>query len=679
MQLERLNIIPTKVAQFNKAGIFTAEDLVLFLPRKYKDFSQETGLLMPPNISTFSVTLDKISSSPPHSGKTPYIRASCTEFRSGAAVTIFWFNQPWLARKLVPHIGSRFYVAGLVTYNEQYRNFSCTSPDVFELDTQEARKVYPVYKKIQNMGQEYLSTKIREATGIMELTKETLPYDIVNAHHLLTRKEALYMLHFPNTMEQVARGQERLLFDDLMYFALQNEWSRRASTPGSPYSIITSNIFHQIINNLPFQLTADQQNTINKMMEDLQAGKRLNALVQGDVGCGKTIVAMLMMCLMAENGYQSVLMAPTQVLARQHYGDAMELLEPYGIKVVYLGAELKKKERTKVLNSIADGEAKVIIGTQSVISEDVAYKNLALAIVDEEHRFGVEQRAAIVKKAAEGVHSIKMSATPIPRTLAMSMFGEMLQLYTIRSMPAGRRPVKTGRIATKEKLFRFIIKEASQGHQTYVVCPLIDKSDKEKMADIKSVEEVSEEYRAALAPYGVTVGTLSGNNSKEETKEIIDKFKNNEINVLVSTTVIEVGVNVPTATTMVITNAEMFGLATMHQLRGRVGRSSLQAFCVLDIAPEKENETTRFRVDTMCATTDGFEIAEADMRLRGAGDFLGTQQSGDNKYLMLAIAYPDKYQEAVSIAKELLDHGISCPLVKQVKAERDEVNNPHQI
>ena len=675
MKLERLNIIPSKVAQFNKSGIFTAEDLIQFLPRKYKDFTKETGILPAPQVSTFVVVMNHISTSDYRSGKKPYVRADCTDIRSGCKVTVWWFNQPWLYRRLSPLLDSQFFVAGVVTYNPQYHNYSCTSPDLFEVNTQDAHKVYPVYKKIQGMATEYLSSKILEATSITELTRETLPFDIVSEHHLMSRKEALYMLHFPSNMEQVQKGQERMLFDDLMYFALHNEWARRASTPGSPYSIVTKTVFSQILSHLPFSLTVDQQATVDKMIQDLQTGKRLNALVQGDVGCGKTIVAMLMMALMAENGYQSVLMAPTQVLARQHFGDASELLTPYGINVVYLGAELKKREKDKVLAQIQSGEAQVVIGTQSVIADSVVYNKLALTIVDEEHRFGVEQRAAIVKKASEGVHSIKMSATPIPRTLAMTMFGDMLQLYTIKSMPAGRKPVITGRINTKEKLFRFILKEASRGHQTYVVCPLIDKSDKEKMADVKSVEEVAEEYRAALGPYGITVGTLSGNNKKEETKEIIEKFKNNEINVLVSTTVIEVGVNVPTATTMVITNAEMFGLATMHQLRGRVGRSSLQAFCVLDSDPDKENQTTAFRLDTMCRTTDGFEIAEADMQLRGAGDFLGTQQSGDNKYLMLAVAYPDKYREAVEVSKEILDKGITCPLVKKVKAERDEMDD----
>ena len=227
-------------------------------------------------------------------------------------------------------------------------------------------------------------------------------------------------------------------------------------------------------------------------------------------------------------------------------------------------------------------------------------------------------------------------------------------------MPAGRKPVITGRINTKDKLFRIILKEARAGHQTYVVCPLIDKSDKEQMANI---------------PYGVKIGTLTGHNKKEETQAIIEQFKNNEINVLISTTVIEVGVNVPTATTMVITDAEMFGLATMHQLRGRVGRSSLQAYCVLDSNRETESPATAMRLDTMCATTDGFEIAEADMRQRGPGDFLGTQQSGDNKYLMLVLAYPEKYEEARAIAREMLDNGMNCPLMRRVKAERDEMED----
>lgn len=673
MELKQLNISSVKEAQFKRKNIFTVEDLVQYLPVRYNDFSKETGLLMPPETSTFRVRLDSLKSD--RSASVPYLRANCTLAYNGMPIAITWFRQLYREKSLFPFIGREFYVAGKVTYNPNYRNYNVLMPDLFELYDDSLKKVYPVYRKIHEMSDEYLQSKIKEACSIVEVTAETLPYEIVQEYGQISMKEALRDLHTPTSMEDVEQGRERMLFDDLLYFALHNEWAQRASVPGSPFSIITSNIYQAIRNNLPFQLTPDQSSTIESMMQDAKAGKRINALIQGDVGCGKTIVATLLMVLMAENGYQATLMAPTQVLARQHYEEISSMLEPYGIHVAFVGTKIGtgKRERQKILNGIASGETKVIIGTEALYSEDIVYKNLALSIVDEEHRFGVAQRAALVKRAAAGVHCIKMSATPIPRSLAQVVYGNSVQLYTIKSMPNGRKPIKTGIIKTKEKLFRFIIKEAQLGHQTYVVCPLIDASDSERMENVKSVEEVSVEYQQALGPYGIRVGTLTGRNSKEETDQILNDFKENRINVLVSTTVIEVGVNVPTATTMVISNAERFGLASLHQLRGRVGRSDLQAFCVLD--SEDTSEKAIARLSIMCNSTDGFVIAQEDMKLRGAGDFLGTAQSGDNKYMALMLAYPEKYEQAKTIARRMLDSGMNCRMMEQVMEERTNMDS----
>lgn len=671
MNLERLNIVPSKKAQFNKKGIYTAEDLVQYLPVRYKDFTVETGILPDTEVSTVSVKLIAVDVN--RQARTPYVRAKCVTLDTNQFIFVTWFRQHWMYNRLLPFVQRAFYLAGKISYSPVYRNFNCLQPDLFEPNIAEARRVYPVYPKITGMADAYLSDKIRQACGIAALTSETLPYDIVDEYHLLSRKEALYRLHFPASMDQVDSARRRVLFDDLLYFAAHNEWAKRAATPGSPYGIITLEKYNKVRAALPFHLTNDQASTVEGMIAEVKEGRRINALVQGDVGCGKTIVAILMMVVMADNGYQSVLMAPTQVLARQHYEDITSMLEPFGLKAVYLGSELKSREKKAALRQIADGEADIVVGTNAVIGDAVEYRKLALAIVDEEHRFGVEQRAAIVKKAAEGVHNIKMSATPIPRSLAQVMYGAATQLYTIRSMPAGRKPVNTGLINTREKLFRFIVREARAGHQTYVVCPLIEQSDSEHMDGVRSVEEVEAEYRQVLGPYGVRIATLTGRNSKDETKETIEQFKNGGLDVLISTTVIEVGVNVPTATVMVISNAERFGLATMHQLRGRVGRSSLQAYCVLDSSDRSEKAMYRFKA--MCNTTDGFKIAEEDLKIRGAGDFLGTRQSGDNKYMALMMAYPDEYAMAQKVAERLFDSGSTCPLMKKVKAERDEMDD----
>lgn len=674
MELKRLGITPKKEAQFNKKGIFTVEDLLDFRPRKYNDFSRETGLLADSNeTSCFIFTLKSLFNSS-YGSRIPFLQAVGEEYRTKQPVRITWFHQRYLFDKFQPFIGRQFFVAGTVNWNQQYQNYSVTAPALFEPMGQKAQRIYPVYSKIQGMSDDYLTEKISGAFSFPEATAETLPYDVVAAHQLLSRREALYQIHCPITMEQVQTGEKRMLFDDMVYFALHNEWAKRASTPGSPFSIITLEKYNLLKNSLPYQLTDDQEKTVTAMIHDIQEGRRLNALVQGDVGCGKTIISMLLMAAMADNGYQSVLMAPTQVLAEQHYRDISTVMAGIGLHVVQLSNTMRAAEKKKALAEIRSGEADIIVGTHAVIGKSVEYHCLGLTVVDEEHKFGVAQRATLSQKAGAGVHSISMSATPIPRTLASVIYGETLQLYNIHTMPQGRKPVITGMETTKQKLAAFILKEKNLGHQTYVVCPLIDSSDDDVMDGVKSVEEVTKEYTDILSPYGVTVKSLTGKDSKADTTATLEQFRKGEIDVLVATTIVEVGVNVPTATMMVISNAERFGLASLHQLRGRVGRSDLQAYCVLCPNRQKElSEVSQKRLSIMCETTDGFEIAEADLKLRGAGDFLGTKQSGDNKYMTLMMLHPEVYEEARSVARALLDSGDNCRMVRKVREEREEL------
>lgn len=668
MQLNSLNVTSAKQTQFEKKGIYSVEDLVRYLPRKYKDFTKETGLQPDGDTCCFIIQLKSLTSG--HGAKVPYLRAFGIELRTGANVNITWFRQNYLEKNLSPYIGMNFYVAGKVTYNQQYGNYSVCSPELFELMRDGVQRIYPDYPKIPGMSTAYLTEKIKAAFSFPSVTAEMIPSDIPTRLGLLSEREALYHLHNPINQTQIDEGRKRIIFDDLLYFALHNEWAQAEAAVESTIVVKQLDCLDKLKKLLPYTLTKDQEDTVNQVLALAAAGKRVNALVQGDVGCGKTVIAMLIMGVIVESGYQAALMAPTQVLARQHYEEMSAMLQPLGIHVVYLGSELKAKEKAKTLREIQDGEADIIIGTHSVISDSVVYKNLGITVTDEEHKFGVAQRAALVRKAAAGVHSVTMSATPIPRTLAQVVYGSTIQLHTIRTMPAGRRPVITGMATTKEKLFRFIIREARNGHQTYVVCPLIDPSDSVEMTGVKSVEEVYQEYSEALTPYGINIAMLSGRNSKRETEEIIEKFRRNEYNVLISTTVVEVGVNIPSATLMVISNAERFGLASLHQLRGRVGRSDQQAYCVL--VEEKVTAKSRLRLDTMCQTSDGFKIAEADLQIRGAGDFLGTKQSGDNVFMTLMMAYPELYDQARQIARELLAAPKPCRLVQVVRQEREE-------
>ena len=666
MNLSALGVTPAKAKQFAQKGIGSAEELLRYLPKTYRDYTKETGILPETEVSCIVMKVKRFQTS---NGKVRTLKAVGSVEPSGEKLVVTWFNQNYLLERFQGVENRAAFVAGKLRYNAQYRQYECANPDLFEPNLSAAKRVFPVYPKIPGMGNDYLSGKIRLASGISELTGETLPYELVTRLGLLSMRETLYKLHFPQSMEQVRQGQRRLLFDDLLFFALQQEWSSRRSAAESLMRITNRGMMYDILSSLPYVLTDDQRTAVAAMLDRAEQGARINALVQGDVGCGKTIIAFLMMAAFAGSGYQTVLMAPTQVLARQHFKDLSPLLEPLGVEAVCLSCGEKASERKKALEKIASGSARFVVGTRSLIAGDVRYANLALVITDEEHRFGVAQRGALVEKAAGGVHCITMSATPIPRSLAQVLYGSAVQLHTIRTMPRGRVPVRTGISAGRERIYQFLLSQTHKGHQAYVVCPRIERNEEKQT--VKSVEEVSQEYIEALAPKGVRIATITGKDSREKAEQVIQAFQNRETDILISTTVIEVGVNVPNATVMVISSAEQFGLSSLHQLRGRVGRSQFQSYCILE--SEHMTEKGWERLKAMCETTDGFAIAEADLKIRGAGDFIGTRQSGENKYMALMLAYPEEYAQAQSIARELLEAGSDCPLVLQAKQETEKV------
>lgn len=657
MQLAYLGVTPAKEKQFNKKGIFSVEDLVRFFPRTYNDCSNITGILPENDVSVLIVHINDVRL---YNNGTPVIVATCTEKNSGKRVNISWFHQNYLYSRICYLRNSEVLVSGKVTYNMQYGNYSLSSPLVFTSDIKNGARIYPVYSKINGMSDDYLSGKIAEALKFD--IQETCPDHVIKDNKLLSLQAAINELHAPTSMERLESAKDRLVFDDLLYFALRMEQSDRMVSKGSQYGVKTLKMTTQIIESLPYSLTEDQKNALWSMVSHMKQGKRINALVQGDVGCGKSIIAFLMMVVAADSGYQAVLMAPTQVLAKQHYEDFSNLVAPFGLKTALLGGNtMKKSEKEKILEEIRTGEIQFVIGTHAVLNKEIQYKALAIAITDEEHKFGVLQRATLVEKASTGVHSITMSATPIPRSLAMVIYGNNIQMHTIKTMPRGRMPVKTAVSNNLNGVFRFLLQQINQGRQIYVVCPMIEKN--EDVVGVRSVEEISELYRNILEPKGISVSTLTGKTPKDESAEIISKFKCGEIKVLVSTTVIEVGVNVPNASAIVIHNAERFGLSGLHQLRGRVGRGKYQSYCVL-FSDDKNNE----RLAAMVATNDGFKIAEEDLRLRGAGEFIGTKQSGDDKYMALMLAYPERYEEIKKIAEKMLDVGEDRLVLERMKA-----------
>lgn len=652
MELKELGISAAKQKQFENKGIYTVEDLAKFLPRKYYDFTEITGL--DENLDKCCV-LAVVKKVREYNNRVPVLQAYCETVPDKKFLIVTWFHQNFIRPRVEALLGKTVFIAGKATIKEAFGNipagYTIASPDVFMENNATALRVQPVYSKIQGMSEDYLKRNINEAVTKCLSIDEPFPEEVIRQYSDLSMYQTLCYLHFPRSMREVQMGRDRLLQDDLLYFAACNLWNSRNNQLGSPYQVKTRKLFNDIKNSLPYELTADQERAVNEMVDHASRGLRINALVQGDVGCGKTIVAVLMMSAFIGSGYQAVMMAPTQVLARQHYADMSAMFEPFGVRVAYLGTDLKASERKACINSIKNGDIQLIIGTHSVISDAVEYNNLAITITDEEHKFGVEQRKSLTEKAAAGVHSITMSATPIPRSLAQVMYGDTIQLHTITTMPAGRKTVVTAMATKQEKIMAFIVKEAKLGHQAYVVCPMIEPN--EKVEGVRSVEEVGEFYENALAPYGIKVATLTGRDKKDKATETINRFHNGEITVLVATTVVEVGVNVPNATLIVIVDPDRFGLASLHQLRGRVGRSAFQSYCVLDGAPHtKEGEE---RLNALINYSSGFDIAKEDLRIRGAGEFIGTKQSGENRLLALMLAYPEKYDEAKKAAAELID------------------------
>lgn len=635
--LSELNLSPSKVKQFENKKIYTVSDLLHFLPKKYYDFRNPTSANNVENEELCSMILQATDLDI----KPKYVKLKCIEKTSNRKVEVIWFNQKFITNIIKDTDLRQILVCGKININPVYQSITFINPIIFTDKITDNTRIYPVYSKIKGMSEQFLQKTISDILSSETGINETIPVKAKKEFKLIDEDKAIKAIHFPENEKELKEAKRKLIFDDVYYFAKSLIEAQKNENNISSINITKSEITEKLISELPYDLTEDQKNTINNIIEKMKKGERVNALVQGDVGCGKSIIAFCLMMIIAENGYQSAIMAPTGVLALQHYNELTEYAEKYGFKTIYLSGEMTIFQKKKAIEKIEKGEVQLIVGTHSLISDTVEFENLGLVIVDEEHKFGTAQRKAIRDKAKMGVHSVTMSATPIPRTLAITLYGNNLSLYSIVTMPAGRKPIKTAISRTDKATFEFIEKVISEKHQCYIVCPLITESEYEGMANVESVEQVARKldmyFKSKLIP--AEIGILTGKMKKSEVKEIIERFKKNEIQILISTTVVEVGVNVPNATLMVIRNAERFGMASLHQLRGRVGRGKDQAFCILN-SEDVDNE----RLKTLVNTTNGYEIAQADLNMRGAGDFIGTKQTGYNKYVMLMLAFPKLYK-----------------------------------
>lgn len=626
MKIEALGLPTAKTNQLKKKGIETVEELIQYLPRKYFDFTEQLAFHEGDGLP--GLYGGKVANVNPK-GKALVIKLE--DELSPATGFVTFFGQPYLKSQI--KVGDTIYIGGKV---ESKFGKYFVSPISWSHNKESIQGVQPVYRKVAGMSDDYLRNAVRSALTFNS-KDDYLELPLLRKFDILPYHRSIRGLHEPKNMEQLQESRQRNLFDELFLynFHLLKKGNKKAEE--SLYPLESFDKTTQFMKNLPFSLTDGQRESLRGITRKMKDGELVDALVMGDVGCGKTMVALLLMVGQAENGYQSVLMAPTNVLAVQHYNEAKELLEPLGFQVAFLNGATKVRERKAIFKGLADGSIDVLIGTHACVGKDVVFSRLSLCVVDEEHRFGVRQREAIRDKVEAGLHMVSMSATPIPRSLATTLYGEHVGIHSIKTLPSGRKPVQITLHEKNDEPYLKILEAVKRGEQAYVVCPLIEDNESETMVDIKSVEKTHEDLSKRFKNENVVVDYISGNMKEDEINAHLKAFKEGHTHVLVSTTVIEVGVNVPNATVMVIENAERFGASQIWQLKGRVGRGTKASACYL-VSP-KPNPVSKEKLEMICRAQDGFEVAREDLRLRGAGSLLGDDQSGGNRYIQLMLAH----------------------------------------
>ncbi len=605
--------------KLQKLGIFTIEDLLTHYPREYKDRSEIVKIADLPmdEVSVFLAQIKEKGQNSRH-GRLIYTRMKV--YDETGSVGVLWYNQPYMKNSL--KTGEWYLFTGKL--QKKYGRKEVLSPEVERIGENFAGgRILPVYPSVEGLSQKMLRNLMEEAlTQMGGSMREELPLWLRKNYHLAERNFAVENIHFPKTEQGFYDARRRLVFEEL--FLLQTALCRLKQTleeSGTGILFKKKKALKDGEKLLPFALTDAQKGVLKEIESDMTSGKVMNRLVQGDVGSGNTAVAMLAAYWTVQNGYQAALMAPTEVLAQQHMSSFRSVFDSVGIEVVLLTSGLTAKEKRERLAKIASGEAQIIIGTHAVIQKGVAFHKLGLAITDEQHRFGVRQRSLLADKG-ENVHTLVMTATPIPRTLALILYGD-LDISIIDELPPGRQKIDTSAVDSRyhQRIYAFIRKHVAEGRQAYVICPMIEESEK---LEVQSVLNYTAELERELPD--CRVACVHGKLKPKEKQAIMEAFAAGEIGVLVSTTVIEVGVNVPNATIMLIENAERFGLAQLHQLRGRVGRGSEKSYCIL--VSDTKTKVAKARMKTMTESDDGFVISEKDLKLRGPGEFFGIRQHG---------------------------------------------------
>ena len=661
----KLEDIPTKyitakqLSNLKSLGINTIYDLIYYFPRAYDDRTniKKIGELKFNEYVVIKASVMSVVNLTVRSGK-KIVKAMVSD--GTGIMEILWFGMPYIKKSL--KIGEEYLFIG---QTKKSAVFQLINPEYKLFSGQQKvseNEILPIYSSNKNITQNSLRKLVEKfLVNFLNYFEENIPDELIKEYKIMERKSAIKNIHYPVSMKEIEEAKRRFAIEELLIlelgilknrFIIENSNSKNYEVEGKKEKV------KEFLSQLTFNLTNAQKKVIKEIYDEISNGKIVNRLIQGDVGSGKTVVAMVMLIYMAENGYQGALMAPTEILANQHYLGIKERLEKIGLRVELLTSSIKGKKKNEILEGIANGDVDIVIGTHSLIEDDVIFKKLGLIVIDEQHRFGVNQRNKLREKGFLG-NLLVMSATPIPRSLALSIYGD-LDLSIIDELPPGRTPIKTKWIANDEdleKMYNFIYKKVNGGNQAYFVAPLIETS--EKMA-LKSVDKVSEEIERKFS--NKKIGIIHGKMKAKEKDEVMLKFKNKEYDILIATTVIEVGIDVPTSTIMTIYNAERFGLSALHQLRGRVGRGSKQSYCFL--ISNSITENSKQRLSIMEETEDGFRIAEEDLKLRNSGEIFGLRQSGFSDLKFIDIIYDVK---TIKLVRD------EC--IKYLKEHKGEIEN----
>lgn len=657
-RIDSVKGVGEKIAeQFAQAGIYTVNDLVTFLPRRHEDFSDVSGIAdITPGKKTIKARCEKIATRPVRRGLRITTATLADETGKLQAV---WFNQPYREKQL--KTGEEFLFSGEFEFN--YNKYQLTNPTAEKASEipVSSDRIVPVYPAIKGLKSQVVRKILTELKPLITMYPETLPKAVVASENLISHADALMGMHFPKNQQDIEQARERLGFEELFQLLLASQLNKQENARLDGWHIpFDKNVVASFVKELPFALTDAQRRAAWEIIQDFERKTPMNRLLQGDVGSGKTVVAGLAARQAAHAGFQSAIMAPTEILAQQHAETLTKLLEPFGLTVGLLTGSVKGAARTTLNAMIEQGKVDVVVGTHALIQQSVHFHKLGFVAIDEQHRFGVKQRQELLKKSDKMPHLLAMTATPIPRSLALTVYGE-LDVSILNELPKGRKPIATKLWSPNStaQLYEKIDAEIANGRQAYVICSLIDENPEN---DIKSVEAEYKKLRQSVFKHR-TIGLLHGKLKSEEKDAVMQSFASGETDILVSTTVVEVGVDVPNATVMLIENADRFGLSQLHQLRGRVGRSSHQSYCFL-VMSDSSKPSQRLR--EIEKSNDGFYLAEVDLQLRGPGEIYGRAQHGALNLQIATLADTRLIKRAQNAARLFVQTGDDLVQYKQL-------------